>query len=141
MEKVKNGDSVTLNYTGKLDDGTIFDSSIQEGREPLTAKLGLGQLIPGFESGLIGMSVGEKKTIEIQPEDAYGTHQPEMVISIEKSKLPETIEVGYFLESTSPMGNTLFKILEIGDEFVKLDGNHPLSGKKLIFDLELISIN
>ena len=79
MEQIKEGASVSVNYTGRLEDGTIFDTSLQEGREPLTATLGQGQLISGFENGLIGMSVGEKKTVEIDPEQAYGQINPELV--------------------------------------------------------------
>ena len=103
--------SVVVNYTGKLEDGTIFDSSLNEGREPLTATLGQGALIPGFENGLIGMSVGDKKTIEIAPEDAYGPINEESVLKIEKTKAPENVEVGMLLQTFGPGGVTVVKVL------------------------------
>lgn len=139
MEQVKNGDTISVNYTGKLEDGSVFDSSLGEGREPLVVKIGEGMLIPGFESQLIGMMIGEKKTIEIESEDAYGDIKPELIIEIAKSQLPETIEVGQQLESSGPMGAFIVTVTEIKEETVMIDANHPLAGKKLIFDLELIS--
>ena len=132
--------SVVVNYTGKLEDGTIFDSSLNEGREPLTATLGQGALIPGFENGLIGMSVGDKKTIEIAPEDAYGPINEESVLKIEKTKVPENVEVGMMLQTFGPMGPSIVKVLEIRDEIVIIDANHPLAGKKLIFELEVVGV-
>jgi FKBP-type peptidyl-prolyl cis-trans isomerase SlpA len=133
--------SVVVNYTGKLEDGTIFDSSLNEGREPLTATLGQGALIPGFENGLIGMSVGDKKTIEIAPEDAYGAINEESVLKIEKTKVPENVEVGMLLQTFGPGGVSVVKVLEINEEDVLIDANHPLAGKKLIFDLEVLEIS
>jgi FKBP-type peptidyl-prolyl cis-trans isomerase 2 len=133
--------SVVVNYTGKLEDGTIFDSSLNEGREPLTATLGQGALIPGFENGLIGMSVGDKKTIEIVPEDAYGPINEESVLKIEKTKVPENVEVGMLLQTFGPGGVSVVKVLEINEEDVLIDANHPLAGKKLIFDLEVLEIS
>ena len=133
--------SVVVNYTGKLEDGTIFDSSLNEGREPLTATLGQGALIPGFENGLIGMSVGDKKTIEITPEDAYGPINEESVLKIEKTKVPENVEVGMLLQTFGPGGVSVVKVLEINEEDVLIDANHPLAGKKLIFDLEVLEIS
>jgi FKBP-type peptidyl-prolyl cis-trans isomerase SlpA len=133
--------SVVVNYTGKLEDGTIFDSSLNEGREPLTATLGQGALIPGFENGLIGMSVGDKKTIEIAPEDAYGPINEESVLKIEKTKVPENVEVGMLLQTFGPGGVSVVKVLEINEEDVLIDANHPLAGKKLIFDLEVLEIS
>jgi FKBP-type peptidyl-prolyl cis-trans isomerase SlpA len=94
MEQIKEGASVSVNYTGRLEDGTIFDTSLQEGRNPLTAILGQGQLIPGFENGLMGMSVGEKKTIEIQPEDAYGEVNPQLTQEVTLDKVPDNVKVG-----------------------------------------------
>ena len=140
MEQVKNGDSVSVNYTGRLEDGTIFDTSLQEGRTPLTAKLGQGQLIPGFENGLIGMSIGEKKTIEIDPKDAYGDVNEGMVQEVPKDRVPQEVEVGHVLQTETPMGIVNFNVLEVKEETVVLDANHPLAGKKLIFDLEIVGI-
>ena len=141
MKKIKNGDTVNVNYTGKLEDGTIFDSSLVEGRTPLKVTLGLNQLIKGFENGLIDMSEGDKKTIEIEPNEAYGEHNPEMIIEIPSTNVPPDVQVGQMLQGNSPQGPINVKVLEIKDEFVVLDGNHPLAGKKLIFDLEVVGID
>jgi FKBP-type peptidyl-prolyl cis-trans isomerase 2 len=141
MNTIKNGDTVSVNYTGKLEDGSIFDTSLQEGREPLKATLGQGQLISGFENGLIGMSVGENKTVEIEPSNAYGEYDPSMVQEVSKSQVPMEVKVGDMLQGMSPMGPVNVKVTEIKEETIILDMNHPLAGKKLIFDLEVISIN
>lgn len=140
MQKIKNGDTVSVNYTGKLEDGTIFDSSLVEGREPLNAVLGQGQLISGFEKGLLEMSVGEKKTVEIEHTEAYGEIIKEMIIEVDKNQVPENIEVGHMLQGNGPMGPVNVKVVEIKDDVVIIDGNHPLAGKKLIFDLEVMGI-
>lgn len=141
MNKVKNGDTVSVNYTGKFEDGTIFDSSLVEGREPITAKIGEKQVIPGFENGLLEMEVGEKKTVEIEPEDAYGPYRSEMVFDVPKTQFPEGISVGDILNAQSQMGPVNVTVLEIAEETVKIDANHPLAGKKLIFDLEVVGID
>lgn len=141
MQKIEKGNTVSVNYTGRLEDGTIFDTSLIEGREPLTAAIGHGNLIPGFEAGLLGMGVGEKKTIEIEPNDAYGEVIPEMVIQVNKTQVPEGVQVDQVLEGNGPMGPVQFRVLEVQDTHVVLDANHPLAGKKLIFDLEVIGIN
>ena len=140
MQKIKNGDTVSVNYTGKLEDGTIFDSSLVEGREPLNAVLWQCQLISGFEKGLLEMSVGEKKTVEIEHTEAYGEIVKEMIIEVAKNKVPENIEVGHMLQGNGPMGPVNVKVVEIKDDVVIIDGNHPLAGKKLIFDLEVMGI-
>ena len=140
MKKVETNSTVTVNYTGRLEDGSIFDSSVVEGREPLTATLGQGQLIKGFESGLHDMSVGDKKTVEINPIDAYGEYNDLMVQEVEKTNLPGEVEVGMHLEAQTQMGPIQFIVKEVKEETVVLDGNHPLAGKKLIFDLEVLEI-
>lgn len=140
MEKITQNSTVTVNYTGKLEDGTIFDTSLVEGREPLKAKLGEGQLIPGFESGLIDMGVGENKTIEIEPTEAYGEYNEGLVVEVAKNQVPENVEVGMMLQTFGPMGPSIVKVLEIKDEVVLIDANHPLAGKKLIFDLEVVGV-
>lgn len=140
MNKVKIGDTVSVNYTGKFEDGTVFDSSLVEGREPIVAKIGEKQVIPGFENGLLEMEVGEKKVVEIEPEDAYGPYRSEMVFDIPKTQFPEGISVGDILNAQSQMGPVNVTVLEIAEETVKIDANHPLAGKKLIFDLEVVSI-
>ena len=140
MKKIQVGDTVIVNYTGRLEDGTIFDSSLNEGREPLTSTLGQGQLISGFEEGLIDMIVGETKTIEIEPENAYGNYQEEMITIVAKNQVPETIQVGETLQGNTPNGPIIVKVVEVTDDSVTLDANHPLAGKKLIFDLEVVSV-
>ena len=141
MEQIKEGASVSVNYTGRLEDGTIFDTSLQEGRKPLTAILGQGQLIPGFENGLMGMSVGEKKTIEIEPEDAYGEINPQLTQEVPLDKVPDNVKVGDMLQGQNQYGPVQVTVKEVNESTVLLDMNHPLAGKKLIFDLEVVSIN
>lgn len=141
MKTVENGKTVKLNYTGRLEDGSVFDSSLNEGREPLTAILGQGQLIKGFESGLLGMSEGEKKTIEIESQDAYGPYIEDMIGEIEIEKVPEGVKVGDVLQGMGPQGPIMVKVVEVNETLVKLDSNHPLAGKKLIFDLEVLEVN
>lgn len=141
MKKIQVGDSVTVNYTGKLEDGSIFDSSLNEGREPLSAKLGDGKLINGFENGLIGMSIGETKTIEIEPEDAYGRYNEQLVVEVPKERMPENINVGETLQGNSPQGPVIVKVIEVKDDVILIDANHPLAGKKLIFELEVVGIS
>ena len=141
MEKVTSNSTVEVHYTGRLEDGTVFDSSLVEGREPLTATLCQGNLISGFENGLVDMSVGEKKTIEIEPENAYGQINPQMVNEVAKAQVPEGVSVGDMLQAMSPAGPINVKVLDIKEDVVVLDANHPLAGQKLIFDLEVISIS
>ena len=141
MKKITNESTVTVNYTGKFEDGTIFDTSLQEGREPLKASLGKGQLIAGFENGLVDMIEGEKKTIEIESKDAYGEPIPEMIMEIPKAQVPGDIVEGQMLQGNGPMGPINVKVVEIKEETIVIDGNHPLAGKKLIFDLEVVSVD
>ena len=141
MSKVSLNSTVTVNYTGKLEDGTIFDTSLVEGREPLKAKLGEGQLIKGFEAGLIDMTEGEKKTIELSVEDAYGEARPEFINEVPRANVPEGVQEGENLQGMGPQGPVNVKVTAVNEETVTLDANHPLAGKKLIFDLELVSIS
>ncbi len=136
MKKVLSDSTVTVNYTGRLEDGTIFDSSTVEGREPMTTKLGQGQLIKGFEEGLVDMSEGDKKTVEIESSEAYGEYLDYLIQEVEKSQMPGEVEVGMSLQAQTEMGVVQFVVKEVKDETVVLDANHPLAGKKLIFDLE-----
>ena len=141
MTKIKNGDNVSVHYTGKLEDGSVFDTSLAEGREPLTVTLGQGQLIPGFENGLIDMTAGEMKTIEIEPENAYGDIKPQMMSEIPLSQVPEGVKAGDMLQGQNQFGPVSVVVTEIKESTVVLDMNHPLAGKKLIFDLEVVSVN
>jgi FKBP-type peptidyl-prolyl cis-trans isomerase SlpA len=140
MEKITKSSTVTVNYTGKLEDGSIFDTSLVEGREPLKAKLGEGQLIPGFENGLIDMTIGETKTVEIEPSEAYGEYNDTLIVEVGKDKVPEEVEVGMMLQTFGPMGPSIVKVKEIKEDAVLIDANHPLAGKKLIFELEVVGV-
>ena len=141
MEKIKLGNTVTVHYTGKLKNGDIFDTSMVEGREPLVVKLGEGQLIKAFENGLIDMAIGDKKTIEISSEDAYGEYNDFMVQEVEKDKMPGDVEVGVELIAETQMGQINFIVKEIKESTIVLDANHRLAGKTLVFDLEVLEIN
>jgi len=141
MSQVKENNIVKVNYTGKLSDGQVFDSS--EGKEPIEFTLGQGQLISGFEKGLIDMKLNEKKTITIAKEDAYGEVNKDLIQEVEKSQLPQdmTPEVGMGLVSKSPDGQEMnLLVVEVREETIVIDGNHPLAGKELIFDLEVLAI-
>ncbi|HSB92058.1 MAG TPA: peptidylprolyl isomerase [Flavitalea sp.] len=141
MGQVKTGDTVKVHYHGRLTDGTTFDSS--EGREPLEFKVGSGQVIKGFDDGVTGMEVGEKKTINIPVDQAYGAKNEEMVVNFPRTNFPEDLnpEVGMQLNMTNGSGQVIpVVIVEVGEEEVILDANHPLAGQDLIFDLELVSI-
>ena len=140
MKKVESNSTVSVNYTGKLEDGTIFDSSLVEGREPLKTTLGQGQLIKGFENGLLEMQVGESKTIEIPSEEAYGEYLDYLVQEVPIDKMPGDVEVGTQLFSQTDMGPVNFVVKEIKEMTVVLDANHPLAGKNLIFDLEVLEV-
>lgn len=140
MASAKSGDTVKVHYTGKFEDGTVFDSS--EGKDPLLFHLGKNEIIPGFEKAIIGMEPGEKKTVEIEAADAYGEPRKELVQKVEKKHLPKdlTPEVGLQLQIGEPKDGVVVTITEIDDETITLDGNHPLAGKKLIFNVELSEI-
>ena len=141
MKKVLNNSTVTVNYTGKLEDGTIFDTSMVEGREPLNAKLGEGQLIKGFEDGLLDMTEGETKTIEIECGEAYGEYIEDVIQEVPKDQMPGEVEVGMQIQAQTEMGPIIFTVKEVKEESVVLDPNHALAGKKLIFDLEVVTID
>ena len=140
MSKINANSTVTVHYTGRLDDGSVFDSSLTEGREPLKATLGQGQLIPGFESSLVDMSVGDKKTIEIPHTEAYGDVSEDLFITVPKTQVPEGVQVGAMLQTMGPNGPSVVRVTEVQDEVVVIDANHPLAGKKLIFDLEVVDV-
>ncbi len=137
---IENGKKVKVHYTGKLENGTEFDSSLQ--RDPLEFTVGAGQLIRGFESGLIGMNVGEKKTIKITPEEGYGPIHESMVLTIPKSNVPDDVQVGAQLQADNEGGQpVVFVVRQINESDVVIDGNHPLAGKNLIFDVSVVEIN
>jgi FKBP-type peptidyl-prolyl cis-trans isomerase 2 len=141
MTVAKAGDTVRIHYTGRLGDGGEFDSSM--GREPLEFTLGEGAVIAGFEKAVMGMSVGEAKTVTIACDDAYGAHEEAGVEVIERSMIPAEVEleVGGQVRADGPDGEpVVLTIAAIDDETVTLDGNHPLAGHDLTFELELVAI-
>jgi len=141
MSQVKENNTVKVNYTGKLVDGQVFDSS--EGKEPLEITLGQGQLIPGFEKGLIDMKLNEKKTITIAKDEAYGDVNDALIQEVKKEQLPQDMapEVGMGLVSKTPDGQEInLLVVEVKEESIVVDGNHPLAGKDLVFDLEVLEI-
>lgn len=141
MAQAKNGDTVKVHYTGKLDDGTEFDSS--NGNSPLEFTLGEGELIPGFEEAVVGMSPGESKTVRIASDQAYGPHQEEMVLVVERDQFPPHItpHLGQQLELRHPDGQAVsVTVTEVSPTGITLDANHPLAGQDLIFDIELVEI-
>lgn len=141
MSHAKTGDSVRIHYTGKLEDGTQFDTS--SGRDPLEFKLGEGGIIPGFEKAVDGMAVGESKSVQIEPQDAYGPRHEQLIQSVPKSALPEEMEpaVGMQLQSEAPDGQTMLLVVtDVADETITVDANHPLAGRTLDFDIELVEI-
>lgn len=141
MQQVKSGDTVKVHYHGRLTDGTTFDSSA--GREPLQFEVGNGDVIPGFENGVMGMTVGDKKNIQIPVDEAYGPKNPDMIVALPASEFPEDLEleVGMRLNMTNSEGHVIpVVVTEIGQENVTLDANHPLAGEDLVFDIELVEI-
>lgn len=142
MSKAKNGDKVKVHYTGRLKTGEQFDSS--KGKEPLSFTVGAGQMIKGFDNAIPGMEVGEKKTVDIAPEDAYGPVNEEAIIEFPKSNIPDTIKVepGMQLQLQSQSGQPVPVVVkEVKDDTVVLDANHQLAGKDLVFDIELMDIS
>lgn len=141
MEQVKEGDVVRVHYTGKLTNGEQFDSS--QGREPLEFTVGAGQMIKGFDDAMPGMSVGEKKTINILPGDAYGEKDEQAMIEFPKANIPPDmkLEPGMQLQLRNENGQPFpVTVAEIKDDVVVLDANHMLAGKELVFDIELMEI-
>lgn len=141
MAQVKTGDKVRVHYHGKLTTGETFDSST--GREPLEFEVGSGMVIKGFDDGVTGMSVGEKKTVTIPVDQAYGPRSTDMLIEMPKDRFPKDmeIEVGMPLMMSDGAGhNHQVVVAEIKEDVVILDANHPLAGQDLVFDLELVEI-
>jgi len=142
MNQAKAGDKVQVHYKGTLPDGQLFDSS--EGREPLSFTLGSGQVIKGFDDGVTGMAIGDKKTINIPNAEAYGPVNDEMIIQFERAQIPAEIplEIGGTLNMHQDGGQVIPVVVrEVTETYVVLDANHPLAGQDLIFELELVGIN
>ena len=141
MSQAKSGDTVKIHYTGKLDDGTEFDSSA--GRDPLEFELGGGQVIPGFDTAVEGMAVGDSKSVRIEPDQAYGERHEQLVQDVPRSSLPDELnpEVGMALQSQSPDGQVMvLMVAAVDEETITVDANHPLAGQALNFDIELVEI-
>jgi peptidylprolyl isomerase len=141
MSKAKNGDTVKVHYTGKLEDGTVFDSSLK--RDPLEFKIGETQVLAGFQEAIIGMSPGDSKTEKIPAEKAYGAPKEELVFKVEKNRLPSNIspKIGKMLEVQQSNGQRIpVEITHISEKEVTLDANYPLAGKNLVFDIKLVDI-
>lgn len=141
MTCAKTGDTVRIHYTGTLTDGTRFDSST--GRDPLEFTLGQGHIIPGLEREIAGMQVGDTKTVTVQADEAYGPHHAEAVHEVQREQIPDTIElaIGVELQATAQNGQVMrLRVVEVGEDTVKLDANHPLAGRDLVFEVELVEI-
>ncbi|PZX19742.1 peptidylprolyl isomerase [Palleronia aestuarii] len=141
MSQVKPGDTIRMHYSGSLSDGTTFDSS--QGRDPLEFTVGSGQIIPGLDSAVTGMSVGDEKTVKVSPEEAYGARDPGRVQAVPREQIPADIPVdpGTQLQMQTPDGQTMpVMVAASNDTEVTLDANHPLAGQELTFDVELVEI-
>ncbi|MEA5535534.1 peptidylprolyl isomerase [Crocosphaera sp. XPORK-15E] len=141
MVQAKLGDTVRVNYTGKLEDGTVFDSSVD--RDPLEFAVGEGQVIAGFEEAVVGMNLGEAKTVTIPSDQAYGPYQEQLVMIVEEQQMPPEldVEVGQQLQMRHPSGQVIpVVITNVADSQVTLDANHPLAGEDLTFEIELVEI-
>ncbi len=141
MTQAKEGDTVKVHYTGKLNDGTVFDSSDE--RSPIEFTIGEGQVIPGFEEAVVGMEPGESKTTTVPAEKAYGPHQNDMLFEVEREQFPQDVqpEAGQQLQIRQPDGRAFFvTVSNVSESSVTLDANHPLAGKELVFDIRLEEI-
>jgi peptidylprolyl isomerase len=141
MSQAKPGDTVSIHYTGTLDDGTQFDSS--QGREPLEFEVGSGQVIPGFDKAVEGMTVGDNKSVRIEADDAYGQRHEQLVQEVDRSMLPDNLEpeAGMTLQSNSPDGQVMqFVVTDVTEQTITVDANHPLAGQALTFAIELVGI-
>jgi len=141
VAKANEGDEVQVHYTGKLEDGTIFDAS--EDGEPLSFTIGENRVIPGFEKAVKGMEPGDTKEKEVEPEQAYGEHREDMVMEMDRDQIPGEVdpEVGQQLQLRLENGQTVpVLITALGEDTVTIDANHPLAGRKLIFDIEVVDV-
>lgn len=141
MANLKDGNTVKVHYTGTLEDGSVFDSSVS--REPLEFTIGQGQLIPGFEKAVLGLNVGESVKTNIPATEAYGEHKEEMTITVPSDQLPGDmdVEVGMQLQLNQPDGQAIpVAITKVEEDQVTLDANHPLAGKDLTFEIELVEV-
>jgi peptidylprolyl isomerase len=140
MQSAKSGDTVRVHYTGKLDDGSVFDSS--EGRDPLEFQLGGGQVIPGFEQAVEGMSPGDERSVTIAADEAYGPRRDELVLVVPRTELPAEMqpEVGQQLQLSQEGQSFIVTVADVNQSEIVLDANHPLAGEELTFELQLVDI-
>jgi FKBP-type peptidyl-prolyl cis-trans isomerase 2 len=133
------GSTVGVHYTGKLTTGEVFDSS--EGREPLKFQVGSGQIIPGFEEAVLGKQIGDKVTINIQPENAYGEVREDLFVKVPLDKMPGEVQVGQSLQAVGADNRPVQVVVkEVNEDHIVIDGNHPLAGKELVFDIEVVDV-
>lgn len=142
MNQIENGDIVTVHYTGSLDNGDVFDNSLEDGREPMTITVGEGMLIPGFENALIGMVETETKTIAIKSDDAYGDRDETFVMNVPMDRLPEGVEAGTTLQIMTPEGPAFANVTTINEDGTTaiVDHNHPLAGENLNFYIQIVKV-
>ena len=136
---VKEGNTVKVHYTGKFEDDKVFDTSKE--REPISFKVGAGMMIPGFENGVVGLKDGESKTLKITPEDGYGQRNNDLINEIPLEKLPEGVVKGALLQAQTEQGPMNVVVSEVKEKTAMIDANHPLAGKNLVFDIELVEIS
>lgn len=139
MSKIENGNTVKVHYTGTFENGEVFDSSVER-NEPISFTVGSKQVIPGFENALMGMTIGESKKVTLAPGQAYGNVVNEMIQEIDKALVPPTVKVGEVLTSQTEEGQFNVIVSEVNENTVVLDGNHPMAGKTLVFELEVVEI-
>ncbi len=140
--KAENGNTVKVHYTGTLEDGTVFDSS--EGREPLQFKVGSGEVIPGFDTAVMGLETGESRTTTIPANQAYGPHMPGQIIEVPRDGIPPDFKpaIGDVVQLKDPQGQPLqATVEEITEDVVKFDANHPLAGKDLTFEIKVMAVS
>ncbi len=136
---VTQGSTVEVHYTGKFVDGEVFDSS--EGKDPLQFEVGSGQIIPGFENAIMGKQIGEKVTVQVPADQAYGQIREDLYVEVPMDKMPGAVEVGQLLQADSGDGQVVQVIVkEVKEDTIVIDGNHPLAGQDLVFEIEVVSI-
>jgi peptidylprolyl isomerase len=141
MSRAKAGDTVQVHYTGKFKDGSVFDTSVQ--RDPFEVTLGQRQVIPGFEEAVVGMQPGEVKTTQVPPEKGYGDRREDLILEVGRDKVPPEldVQVGKRLKVGTQGGQPMAaEVIDVADDVIKLDANHPLAGRELTFDIQLVAI-
>ncbi len=137
---IENGNKVSVHYTGKLENGEVFDSSVNG--EPIEFIVGSGQIIPGFEKAIIGKEINERMSIQITPDEAYGEYRDDLVVNVPNANLPGHVDVGTILQAQAENGMPInVKVKEVLEDHVVVDANHPLAGKTLYFDIEIVKID